>query len=125
MRVLIWTLAARRSHREGVNNVRLLLFALGPSLRAAFRWESLLWFSLNSPLPGAGEGDRAAAFLFALFLRSSGAWAASVLCSRSAKANCCCKHAAAAAPRSWEPRDAAALLVWGCVSWTGPDQHSV
>lgn len=50
-------LAAHRSQREGVNNVRLLLFILGPGPRAAFRLESLLWFSLNFPLLDAGGGS--------------------------------------------------------------------
>ena len=74
MRVLIWTLAAHRSQREGVNNVRLLLFILGLSLRAAFRLESLLWFSLNFLLLDPRGGSHTAALLFALFLWYPGAW---------------------------------------------------
>lgn len=60
--------------------MRCYLFILGPSLRAAFRLESLLCFSLNFPLLDAGGGSHAVALLFVLFLRYSGAWTMYMLC---------------------------------------------
>lgn len=59
--------------------MRLLIFLLDPSLRAAFRLESLLWFSLNFPLLDAGGGSHTIALLLALFLWYSGAWTMYVL----------------------------------------------
>lgn len=80
--------------------MRLLLFILGPSLKAAFRLESLLLFSFNFPLLDAGGGSHTIASLFALFLCYSGAWTTYVLCSSSAEVNCCCNHAGGYCPLS-------------------------